>query len=39
MDYKVVVTKESLKYVAGSLKLCDSPRLYQLGYRRINISI
>lgn len=29
-------TKESLKYVAGSLKLCDNPRLRQLGYRRIN---
>jgi len=29
-------TKESLKRVAGSLKLCDHPRLRQLGYRRIN---
>ena len=29
-------TKESLKYVAGSLKLWDNPRLNQLGYRRIN---
>lgn len=29
-------TKESLRYVAGSLKLCDNPRLNQLGYRRIN---
>ena len=29
-------TKESLKYVAGSLKLCDNPRLKKLGYRRIN---
>ena len=29
-------TKESLKYVAGSLKLCDNPKLRQLGYRRIN---
>ena len=29
-------TKESLKHVAGSLKLCDNPRLNQLGYRRIN---
>ena len=29
-------TKESLKYVASSLKLCDNPRLKQLGYRRIN---
>ena len=30
------VTKESVKYVAGCLKLCDNPRLRQLGYRRIN---
>lgn len=29
-------TKEILKRVAGSLKLCDHPRLRQLGYRRIN---
>ena len=29
-------TQESLKHVAGSLKLCDNPRLNQLGYRRIN---
>ena len=29
-------TKNSLKYVAGSLKLCDNPRLRKLGYRRIN---
>ena len=29
-------TKESLKYVAESLKLCDNPRLKELGYRRIN---
>ena len=29
-------TKESLRHVAGSLKLCDKPRLNQLGYRRIN---
>ena len=29
-------TKESLKCVAGSLKLCDNSRLRQLGYRRIN---
>ena len=27
---------EILKHVAGSLKLCDNPRLRQLGYRRIN---
>ncbi len=29
-------TKESLKRVAGSLKLCDNPKLNALGYRRIN---
>lgn len=29
-------TKESLKHVAGSLKLCDNPRLRKSGYRRIN---
>lgn len=29
-------TKESLRYVAGSLKQCDNPRLRQMGYRRIN---
>ncbi len=29
-------TKESLKHVAGSLKLCENPRLRKLGYRRIN---
>ena len=29
-------TKESLRHVAGSLKLCDNLRLNQLGYRRIN---
>ena len=29
-------TKESLKRVAGALKLCDNPRLSALGYRRIN---
>ncbi len=29
-------TIESLKYAAGSLKLCDNPHLKQLGYRRIN---
>ena len=33
-DYDVTV--ESLKHVAGSLKLCDNPRLRQLEYRRIN---
>ena len=29
-------TKESLERVAGSLKLCDNPKLNVLGYRRIN---
>ena len=30
------LTKESLKRVAVSLKLCDNPKLDVLGYRRIN---
>lgn len=29
-------TKDNLARVAGSLKLCDNPRLQELGYRRIN---
>lgn len=29
-------TIQSLRNVAGSLKLCDNPRLKELGYRRIN---
>ena len=29
-------TIESLKIVAGSLKLCENPRLNELGYHRIN---
>lgn len=29
-------TKETLKNIAGSLKLCDNPRLKKLEYRRIN---
>lgn len=33
-DYDATI--EILKHVAGSLKLCDNPRLRQLGYRRIN---
>ncbi|EET62409.1 hypothetical protein BRYFOR_05444 [Marvinbryantia formatexigens DSM 14469] len=33
-DYDITI--ESLKHVAGSLKLCDNPRLRQLEYRRIN---
>ena len=34
IDYDATI--ESLKHVAGSLKLCDNPRLRQLEYRRIN---
>lgn len=33
-DYAATI--ESLKHVAGSLKLCDNPRLRRLEYRRIN---
>lgn len=33
-DYDATI--ENLKLVAGSLKLCDNPRLQKLGYRRIN---
>ena len=29
-------TIESLRHVAGSLKLCDNPKLYYLKYHRIN---
>ena len=29
-------TKKSLAQVAGSLKLCENPRLQMFGYRRIN---
>ena len=29
-------TKTSLSNVAGSLKLCDNPKIRALGYRRIN---
>ena len=29
-------TIQRLKAVAGSLKLCENPRLKELGYRRIN---
>ena len=29
-------TVERLKHVAGSLKICDNPRLHSLGYHRIN---
>lgn len=29
------ITKKMLSMVAGSLKLCDNPKLYKLGYRRI----
>lgn len=34
VDYDATI--ETLKLVAGSLKLCDNPRLRQLEYRRIN---
>ena len=33
-DYDATI--ESLKHVAGSLKLCDNPKLRQLEYRRIS---
>lgn len=33
-DYDATI--ECLKHVAGSLKLCDNPRLSQLEYHRIN---
>lgn len=33
-DYDATI--KSLKHVAGSLKLCDNPKLHQLEYRRIN---
>lgn len=33
-DYDATI--KSLKHVAGSLKLCDNPRLRQFEYRRIN---
>lgn len=33
-DYDATI--QSLKHVAGSLKLCDNPGLRQLEYRRIN---
>jgi plasmid stabilization system protein ParE len=33
-DYDATI--ESLKHVAGSLRLCDNQRLALLGYRRIN---
>lgn len=29
-------TKQTLAKVAGSLKLCDNPKMSSLGYRRIN---
>ena len=29
-------TKDIMRSVAGSLKLCDNPKLHQLGYHRIN---
>jgi plasmid stabilization system protein ParE len=33
-DYDATI--ENLKHVAGSLRMCDNPRLALLGYRRIN---
>ncbi|MEE1010143.1 MAG: type II toxin-antitoxin system RelE/ParE family toxin [Agathobacter sp.] len=33
-DYDATI--ESLKIVAGSLRLCDNPKLANLGYHRIN---
>ena len=30
------ITKQNLARVAGILKLCNNPRLKELGYRRIN---
>ena len=33
-DYDATI--ESLRHVAGSLKVCDNPRLHQLKYCRIN---
>ena len=33
-DYDATI--QTLKIVAGSLKLCENPRLRQLEYRRIN---
>lgn len=33
-DYDATI--KNLKHVAGSLKLCDNPKLRQLEYRRIN---
>ena len=33
-DFEAAI--QNLKSVAGSLKLCDNPRLRKLGYRRIN---
>ena len=32
-------TKKSLAQVAGSLKLCENPRLQMFGYRRINFML
>lgn len=33
-DFEAAI--QSLKSVAGSLKMCDNPRLRKLGYRRMN---
>ena len=31
-------TKQNLAIIAGSLKLCDNPKLKALGYRKINFT-
>ena len=31
-------TKQNLERVAGSLKICENPRLKELGYKRINFT-
>lgn len=33
----ILETKIRLSHVAGSLKLCDNPRLHALGYRTIHL--
>jgi len=32
------LTKQNLQRVAGSLKVCENPRLKELGYKRINFT-
>ena len=36
-DYDATI--ESLRHAAGSLKLCDNPRLHQVKYRSMNFLI